>query len=103
MKILETRVMRGPNQWSDSQRQLVVLKIASGQVSDEQISQIVETYRDSFMDLHGFAFSSNFPKSIQLVQFLACHLQSSAGMDCSYSRIKPCNSGNEYFLIYSYV
>src|SRR4051812_10144396 len=103
MKILETRVMRGPNQWSDTQRNLIILKVYAEEVNEDRFNNILDSHPEIFSGFKSFQATEHAPRIVQLLQYLACDLQTRAGMPCNYSRVKSTGKPDEFFLIYSYV
>jgi cyanophycin synthetase len=104
MKILETRVMRGPNQWSATEKNLIVLKLQVQDPGTEVFSDFTEKALELFPDLSERFVSeqSSLVKLAHAVQFIAKELQTRSGMPCIYSRIKATSRSNEYFVIFAY-
>lgn len=97
--------MRGPNQWSTTQKQLIVLKVEIEEIPDEEVKDFVDRAIDNFPNLsEKYTLETNSIAAIaQIIRHIACELQSIAGMACTYSRSKPTRNKNEYFIIFSYL
>ena len=80
MKILDTRVMRGPNCWSTRHPKLIVLRL--GWQSSERDAAI---------------------KISHLVAFTALQLQREAGVDCSYAMTGSPDAKDETEAVFEYV
>ena len=104
MKITETKVMRGPNQWSISEKQLIVLKIEIPQVEDEEIRSFLDRILKVFPGLPGKLLREERGSLaiIHTVRELALELQQLIGLKCRYARSTEGHEKNEHFVVFSY-
>jgi cyanophycin synthetase len=98
IEILETRVMRGPNQWSDYHTKLIALKV-----------KITETGKIDFLKLLKNIFPDMQPKNVGVndlaegIKLIALELQRKAGMKVDYGEIHHKNDQpDSYWIIFSY-
>src|SRR3954464_9148262 len=85
MKIVETRVMRGPNQWSDTQRQLIVMKLQDVPELSVQLRQLVSKRTDVF---HDSSVSKDFPLSVELTRQVLTYLLRKSSMQFDQVRLE---------------
>lgn len=116
MKIVDLRVMRGPNYWSVKHPKIIVLKLDLEELSNTLTNQVPNFYsrlRNKFpgMQAHRAAegVEGGFFKSVEdgttfghVVQHVALELQTLAGMDSGYGRCYATREPNEVYVIFSY-
>src|ERR1051325_4747648 len=102
MKILETKIMRGPNYWSGYRKNLIVLKLDIGELEllpTNNIPGFSERLEQLMPSLFTHCCSENEPGGFfrrvkrgtwmgHVVEHIALELQTLAGMDCGYGN--PC-------------
>src|SRR3954469_11457309 len=105
MKILETRVMRGPNQWSTTQKKLIVLKLQLDDINEAQYRKFSDKIMELFPGFQEKQSREALPGAgiVQIVQHITTDLQTQTGMPCVYTRAKATANPNEYFVIFAYV
>ena len=104
MELSELKVMRGPNQWSLNETNLIVLKIYFPDISPEQLAS-VSTQASSLFNAPHFKSSEYADATLyllQLVKHFTHYLLSEAGMSVSFSSVRTGKKPNEHFLIYAY-
>src|SRR5687767_11388372 len=105
MKILETKIMRGPNQWSSDEKFLIVQKILLDDIPEEKLADFNERIVSKFplINEKNDTESSAGNSVIRLIRYLSTELQMKAEMACTYSRAKASRNKNEFYLIFSYI
>lgn len=116
MKIIEIKVMRGPNYWSGDKKKLIVLKL---DISDwEQLpTNMIDGFgaslerllptlksRRSSEGIEG-GFLEQIKKDLnlgQVVENIALELQNLAGIDCSFGQTRSTNVKGIYHVVFSY-
>jgi cyanophycin synthetase len=104
MKIIETKVMRGPNQWSVDEEFLIVQKVQMIDLEGLPVEPIFEKAGGRFPGLV-ITPDPRIPASdhlLSLIRFIAMELQNMAGMPCKCSEIRNGKRPNEYYLLFSY-
>ncbi|WP_162426888.1 cyanophycin synthetase [Pontibacter pudoricolor] len=116
MKIVDLRVMRGPNYWSVKHPKIIVLKLDLEEQSDVLTNQLPDFYsrlRKMFPGMLSHRSSEGveggFFKTIEegttfghVVQHMALELQTMAGMDSGFGRCYPTRNSHEVYVIFSY-
>jgi cyanophycin synthetase len=116
MKIVDLRVMRGPNYWSVKHPKIIVLKLDLEEQSDVLTNQLPEFYnrlRKMFPGMQSHRSSEGveggFFKTVEegttlghVVQHVALELQTMAGMDSGFGRCYPTRNPHEVYVIFSY-
>lgn len=105
MKILETKVMRGPNYWSVEHGSLIVLKVQLPEVPDSEIKSIIQKAKQLLPTLSSkhHLEDTKLTGLVQLIKYIAIELQCMAEMECNYVRSKAGTNKGEYFINISYV
>lgn len=116
MKILETKVMRGPNYWSNYRKKLIVIKLDLGELEDfptnkidgfsERIEQLLPSmYEHECSEGHPGGFFHRVETGTwmgHVVEHIALEIQSLAGMACGYGRTRSTNVRGVYHVVFSY-
>jgi cyanophycin synthetase len=102
MQIEQTRVMRGPNYWSDDFKKLIVLKIRLEQPDQLELGEMRVLIR-TFLDLYP---SCRLPETCvnlpELISLLGQQLQSIAGIQSTYSAMRATSHSGVFYAIFSY-
>jgi cyanophycin synthetase len=117
MKIIEIKVMRGPNFWSINRKKLIVMKLdiegledlPSNKIDgfDKRIEQLIPsliTHRCSEGKEGGFF--SRIKEGTwmgHIIEHIALELQSLAGMECGYGRTRSTGTVGVYHVVFSYM
>ncbi|MFI5172814.1 MAG: cyanophycin synthetase [Chitinophagales bacterium] len=117
MKILDLRVMRGANYWSNYRKKLIVMKLDIGELEryptnlipgfDERIYGLIpslQTHRCS-EDFEG-GFLSRVSEGIwigHVIEHIALEIQCLAGMESGYGRTRSTNTEGVYHVVFSYI
>lgn len=116
MKILELRVMRGPNYWSVQHPKLIVIKLALEELNHtltNELPQFFTKLQKSMPGLrnheHNEGGEGSFLEEVKagtcfgtVIQHVALELQTLAGMDCSYGQCYPAHEDGTVFVVFSY-
>jgi UDP-N-acetylmuramyl tripeptide synthase len=102
MEILQTKVMRGPNYWSDYRKQLIVIKVQLKQ-SDLLSQGALENLCEKLENLKPFLYNlKHYTSALDVVAQVAVEIQSLAGMDCAFSKVYPAANPNHAIICFSY-
>ena len=117
MNIIEIRVMRGANYWSEYNKKLIVIKLDLGDWEQlhtnaidsfsASLERLIPTLknRQSSTGVEG-GFLEEVKKGTQLanvVEHLALELQNLAGMDCDFGETRSTNVKGVYHVLFSYI
>ncbi|WP_266205312.1 cyanophycin synthetase [Pontibacter kalidii] len=116
MKIIDLRIMRGPNYWSVKHPKLIVVKLALeelGQKTTSDIPNFISRLTKMFPGMHSHraaeGVEGGFFKSVEegttfghVVQHVALELQTMAGMESGYGRCYPAPEEEYMTVVYSY-
>lgn len=117
MKIIDIRVMRGPNYWSIARHKLVVMKLDIGELEDlptNKIEGFPERIENMFPSMMEHRCSENSPGGFFLrvkegtwmghvIEHIALEIQSLAGMDCGFGRTRSTTQRGCYHVVFSYM
>lgn len=117
MEILETKVMRGPNYWSNYRRQLIAIKLDIRELEffpTNKIDGFLERLKEflpSLYDHHcsegrdgGFFFRVQKGTWVgHVVEHIALELQILAGMEVGYGRTRSTNHKGVYHVVFAYL
>ncbi|MEJ8802656.1 cyanophycin synthetase [Pontibacter sp. H249] len=116
MKIIDLRVMRGPNYWSVKHPKIIVIKLDLEDLSQTQTNQVPDFFRRLKHTLPGMhshrsaeGIEGGFFKAVEegttfghVVQHVALELQTIAGMDSGYGRCYPAKEEGHMVVVFSY-
>lgn len=116
MKILETKILKGPNYWSNYRHHLIVLKLDLENLEDfpsnkiHGFSERIETLMPSLIS-HRCSkdYEGGFFERVKegtwmghVIEHIALELQTLAGMDCGFGRTRSTGEHGVYNVIFSY-
>jgi cyanophycin synthetase len=116
IQILETKIMRGPNYWSNYRKKLIVAKIDIGELENYPSNKI-PGFTDRLMELiptlieHRCSeeHKGGFLKRLQhgtwmghILEHVALELQCLGGMDCGFGRTRSAGAKGIYYVIFDY-
>ncbi|MDJ1480785.1 cyanophycin synthetase [Cytophagaceae bacterium YF14B1] len=116
MKVLETKVMRGPNYWSAYRQKLIVMKLDLEELeyypthTIDGFSERIETQIPSLIE-HRCSENhrGGFFKRVydgtwmgHVIEHIALELQSLAGMPCGFGRTRGTGKIGVYYVVFSY-
>ncbi|HRG37359.1 MAG TPA: cyanophycin synthetase [Bacteroidia bacterium] len=116
MKLLDIKVMRGPNYWSNYRKQLIVLKLDLEELEKlptNKIDGFLERLKELIPSLQTHRCSEGhaggFFKRVEegtwmghVIEHIALEIQSLAGMECGYGRTRSTITNGVYNVVYSY-
>jgi len=117
MKIVEIKVMRGPNYWSIGRRKLIVMKLDIEGLEElptnkiEGFSQCIENLMPSLFE-HRCSEGKEGGLFIRIkegtwmghvIEHIALELQTLAGMECGYGRTRGTGTKGVYNVVFSYM
>ncbi|MDX5419424.1 MAG: cyanophycin synthetase [Hymenobacteraceae bacterium] len=116
MKIIDLRVMRGPNYWSVKHPKIIVIKLALEEADTKltnEVPHLLSRLKKMFpgMQSHRSAegVEGGFFKTMEegttlghVVQHIALELQTMAGMDSGYGRCYPAYEEDHLYVVFSY-
>ncbi len=116
MKILDVRVMRGPNYWSNYRQKLIVMKLDLEELEDFPTNKIVgfaERIEKLMPSLYNHQCSEKVPGGFfmrvregtwmgHVIEHIALELQSLAGMDCGFGRTRSAGEKGVYHVVLAY-
>lgn len=116
MKLLDIKVMRGPNYWSNYRKQVIVLKLDLEELEKSPTNKIdgflerlkelipsLETHRCS--EEHAGGFFKRVEEGTwmgHVIEHIALEIQSLAGMECGYGRTRSTITTGVYNVVFSY-
>jgi cyanophycin synthetase len=116
MKLLEIKVMRGPNYWSNYRKQLIVLKLDLEELEKfptNKIDGFLERLKALIPTLYTHRCSEGceggFFKRVEegtwmghVIEHIALEIQSLAGMECGFGRTRSTIKKGVYNVVFSY-
>lgn len=117
MKIIDMRVMRGPNYWSISRRKLIVMKLDLEELEELPTNKIpgfygrikklipsLYSHRCSESTEGGFFFRIKEGTWMgHVIEHMALEIQTLAGMECGYGRTRGTGKKGVYTVAFSYL
>jgi cyanophycin synthetase len=116
MKLMEIKVMRGPNYWSNYRKQLIVLKLDLQELEKfptNKIDGFLERLKVLIPSLYTHRCSEGceggFFKRVEegtwmghVIEHIALEIQSLAGMECGFGRTRSTINKGVYSVVFSY-
>jgi cyanophycin synthetase len=116
MKILETKIMRGPNYWSNYHHKLIVTKLdieAYEELPTNLIPEFTERLEALLPSLYGhrcsYAYEGGFFERLRsgtwmghVIEHIALELQCLAGMECGFGRTRGAGVTGVYTIVIAY-
>lgn len=116
MQILETKVMRGPNFWSNYRKKLIVMKLDLGELENyptHKIEGFGDRIKKLIPSLYHHECSEGHPGGFfhridigtwmgHVIEHIALEIQSLAGMECGYGRTRSTKVAGVYYVIFSF-
>jgi len=117
MKIIEVRVLRGPNYWSVRRPKLIQMKIDLEEM-EERPSNKIPGFKDNLQkllpglyehrcsELKPGGFLSRVEEGTwmgHIIEHVALELQTIAGMDMGFGRTRGTSKNGEYFVVFDYM
>jgi cyanophycin synthetase len=117
MKIIETKVMRGPNYWSIKRKKLIVMKLDLEELEELPTNKIdgfdkrIEAFMPSLFK-HRCSEAKEGGLFIRIkegtwmghvIEHIALELQTLAGMECGYGRTRGTGTKGVYNVVFNYM
>jgi cyanophycin synthetase len=116
MRIIELKVLRGPNCWSAYRKQLIQMKLDIGEYEQKPTNEIVgfaERLQSLLPSLYEHECSEKKPGGFlervkegtwlgHVIEHVALELQTLAGMDCGYGRTRSVGQKGVYHVVFAY-
>ncbi len=105
MTLMDTKVLRGPNQWSTGEKLLIVLKVKSENVSPESLKKLKERVITLFPEVshvHGSRSPEADTSLPDLIALIALGIQNKAGLHPAFYTSHPSAEENIHFIAYAY-
>src|SRR5215212_2993969 len=117
MKVIEVRVLRGPNYWSVRRPKLIQMKIDLEEM-EEKPSDKIPGFKDNLQKLlpglYDHRCSESKPGGFlsrveegtwmgHIIEHVALELQTVAGMDMGFGRTRGTGKTGEYFVVFDYM
>ncbi len=116
MRVLETKVMRGPNYWSNYRKKLIVVKLDLEELENYPTNKIEgfnQRLEKLIPSLHSHECSEDYAGGFfhrvkigtwmgHVVEHIALEIQCLAGMECGYGRTRSTNKEGIYHVVFSY-
>jgi len=117
MKIVEIKVLRGPNYWSVRRPKLIQMKLDLEELEQRPTNTIdgfLERLQSLIPSLYEHRCSEDGPGGFFLrvkegtwmghvIEHIALELQTLAGMDCGFGRTRGTGKEGEYFVVFDYM
>lgn len=117
MKILELRVMRGPNYWSIRRHKLIVMKLDIEELEEKPTHSIPgfpERLEKMFPSMFSHRCSEDFEGGFfhrvregtwmgHVIEHIALEIQTLAGMDTGFGRTRSTGENGVYHVVFSYL
>jgi len=116
MKILDVKIMRGPNFWSNFRKKLIVLRLDIGEL-ETQPTNLIPGFAGRLENLIPSLFEhecsegkpGGFFSRVQdgtwmghVVEHIALEIQTLAGMECGYGRTRSTGTEGIYHVVFAY-
>ncbi len=118
MKILELKVLRGPNYWSVRRNKLIQMKLDLEELEQQPTNSIPgfrERLEKMFPTMYGHRCSEGVPGGFfmrvdegtwmgHVIEHIALEMQTLAGMNCGFGRTRGANEKEGvYFVVFNYM
>ncbi len=116
MKILEIKVLRGPNYWSIRRTQLIQMKLALEEM-EERPTNTIDGFKERLQQLMPTLYAHTCSEGVpggffmrvndgtwmgHVIEHIALELQTLAGMDTGFGRTRSTGQEGEYYVVFSY-
>jgi cyanophycin synthetase len=116
MKVLDTKIMRGPNYWSNYHHRLIVTKVDIGELENfptNKIKGFPERLENLMPSLYSHRCSKDYEGGFferlregtwigHVIEHIALELQCIAGMECGFGRTRTAERNGIYYIVFSY-
>ncbi|TAD82637.1 MAG: cyanophycin synthetase [Bacteroidetes bacterium] len=117
MKIVEIKVLRGPNLWSIRRPKLIQMKLDLEEM-EQQPTNTIDGFKDRLQQLMPSMYEHRCSEGVpggffmrvdegtwmgHVIEHIALELQTLAGMDTGFGRTRGTGKDGEYFVVFSYL
>ena len=116
MNIIDIKVMKGPNYWSNKRHKLVVMRLDLGEMEERPTNKIEgfsERLEAMFPTMYEHRCSEGAPGGFfsrvkdgtwmgHVIEHIALEIQTLAGMECGFGRTRETNQKGVYHVVFSY-
>src|SRR3954468_13050024 len=117
MKLIEIKVLRGPNYWSIRRNKLIQAKINLEEM-EEMPSNKIDGFRDRLQKLLPSLYEHRCSEGVpggffsrveegtwmgHIMEHIALEIQTLAGMDTGFGRTRGTGIEGEYFVVFDYI
>ena len=116
MKIVDIKVMKGPNYWSNKRHKLIVMRLDLQETEEKPTHKIPgfsERLEATFPSMYDHRCSEGAPGGFfsrvkegtwmgHVIEHIALEIQTLAGMDCGYGRTRETSEKGVYHVVFSY-
>ncbi len=117
MKIIETKILRGPNYWSVRRNKLIQIRLDLEEMEHRPTNKIAG-FRERIEKLLPSMYSHRCSEGVEggffhrvdegtwmghVIEHIALELQTLAGMDTGFGRTRGTGKDGEYYVVYSYM
>ncbi|HEX8333169.1 MAG TPA: cyanophycin synthetase, partial [Segetibacter sp.] len=117
MKVIEIKILRGPNYWSVRRTKLIQMKLdleEMEQTPTNKIPGFKERLEQLLPSMYAHRCSEGVPGGFfnrieegtwmgHVIEHIALEIQSLAGMETGFGRTRGTGKTNEYYVVYSYI
>jgi len=117
MKVINVKVMRGPNYWSNYRQKLIVMKLDLEELEEyptNKIDGFAERIEKLMPSLYNHQCSEKVPGGFftrvregtwmgHVIEHIALELQSLAGMECGFGRTRSAGEKGVYHVVFAYL
>ena len=117
MKIIETKILRGPNYWSNFRKKLIVMKLDLEELEELPTNKIVgfsERIEKLIPSMYDHRCSKTYKGGFfervvdgtwmgHVIEHIALEIQTLAGMECGYGRTRGTGIPGTYNVVFSYM
>ena len=117
MKILEIKVLRGPNYWSIRRSKLIQMKLDLEEM-EQRPTNTIDGFRERLQKLLPGMYDHRCSELVpggffmrvdegtwmgHVIEHIALEIQTLAGMDCGFGRTRGTGKDGEYFVVFDYL
>ena len=116
MNIIDIKVMKGPNYWSNKRHKLIVMRLDLQEMEERPTNKIAgfsERLEAMFPTMHEHRCSEGVPGGFfsrvkegtwmgHVIEHIALEIQTLAGMDCGFGRTRETSQMGVYHVVFSY-
>lgn len=117
MKIIEIKILRGPNYWSIRRPKLIQMKIDLEEM-EERPTNMIEGFKEKLVELLPTLYEHRCSEGVKggflsrveegtwmghVIEHVALELQTLAGMDMGFGRTRSTGKPGEYFVVFDYM